>query len=215
MPTPEELLKTMHDSVVNFEDEKAAEAAKQWIADGQDPVRGIMDGLVAGMNTVGQLFKNQEYFVPEVLLSADTMNAGLDVLNPHIKDEASDNAGTIVLGTIQGDIHDLGKNLVALMLKVGGFTVHDLGVNVEHDQFIEAIEKYKPDVVGISAMMTTTMMGMKQLIPKIREAQPNVGILIGGAPVTAQIVTLFQADGFTTSAVDVTAEAKRVMAARA
>lgn len=211
MPSQEELLKSMHDGVVQFDEEQCRTAATQWITDGHAPLKGIMDGLVAGMGTVGVLFKNQEYFVPEVLLSAEAMNAGLDILKEHIKGEDVPKTGSIVLGTIQGDIHDLGKNLVRLMLEVGGFTVHDIGVNVEHDKFIEAVETFKPDLVGISAMMTTTMMGMKQLIPRLRECRPEAGILVGGAPVTTLIAKTFNADGFSDSAVDVVAEAKRVM----
>jgi len=215
MPSPDDILKILHDSVVTFEEEKTHAAAQQWIEAGYEPLRGIMDGLVAGMNEVGQLFKRQEYFVPEVLLCAEAMNAGLEVLKPHVKGESMGNAGTIVLGTIQGDIHDLGKNLVRLMLEVDGFTVHDIGVNVEHERFVETLEQTNAQLVGISAMMTTTMMGMKQLIPKLRDSRPNVGILIGGAPVTPAVAKMFQADGFAVTAVEVAAEARRVLAVKA
>lgn len=211
MPTPEELLKTMHDGVVNFEDEAVRQAASQWLADGHPPLQGIMDGLVAGMNSVGKLFKAQEYFVPEVLLCAEAMNAGLDILKAHL-DAAESKAGVIVIGTIQGDIHDLGKNLVSLMLEVGGFTVLDLGYDVAFERFVDEAVRNKADIVAISAMMTTTMMGIKKLIPMLRAACPDAKILIGGAPVTSAVVKMFGADGFTPSAVDIADEARRVLA---
>lgn len=212
MPTLEELLKTMHDGVVSFDEDGVRRAAQQLLDDGHDPLRGILDGLSAGMNTVGQLFKDQEYFVPEVLLCSEAMNAGVAVLAPHLKASEATSEGTVVLGTVQGDVHDIGKNLVKMMLEVGGFTVHDLGVNVPHEKFVEEAVRTGADLVGISAMMTTTMMGMKKVIALLRQANPKVGVLIGGAPVTGAIVKLFAADGYAPSAADVVAEAKRVMA---
>lgn len=212
MQSPEALLKTMHDGVVAFEEDNVRKAAGQWIDAGLDPVSGIMNGLVAGMNTVGQLFKKQEYFVPEVLLCAETMNAGVEVIKPHMGANAMKSEGVIVLGTIQGDIHDLGKNLVRMMLEVGGFTVHDLGVNVTYEEFAEAAVLHKADLVGISAMMTTTMMGMKQAIPIIKARRPEIRVLVGGAPVTPAVLKIFQADGYAASAVDIVEEAKRVLA---
>jgi len=210
MPSKEELLKAMHDGVVEFETEKATEAANQWIADGHPALEGIMDGLVAGMNTVGQLFKDQEYFVPEVLLCAESMNAGLDILKPHLT-ATGEKAGKVVIGTIQGDIHDLGKNLVSMMLEVGGFEVIDLGNNVEFQTYVDAAIEHKADIVAISAMMTTTMMGIKKLLPMLRAACPEAKVLIGGAPVTGAVVKMFGADGYTASAVDIAAEARRVL----
>lgn len=210
MPSKEELLKAMHDGVVEFETEKATEAATQWIADGHPALEGIMDGLVAGMNTVGQLFKDQEYFVPEVLLCAESMNAGLDILKPHLT-ATGEKAGKVVIGTIQGDIHDLGKNLVSMMLEVGGFEVIDLGNNVEFQTYVDAAIEHKADIVAVSAMMTTTMMGIKKLLPMLRAACPEAKVLIGGAPVTGAVVKMFGADGYTASAVDIAAEARRVL----
>ena len=210
MPSKEELLKAMHDGVVEFETEKAVDAAKQWIADGHSALEGIMDGLVAGMNTVGQLFKDQEYFVPEFLLCAESMNSGLDILKPHLT-STGDKAGKVVIGTIQGDIHDLGKNLVSMMLEVGGFEVIDLGNNVEFQTYVDAAIEHKADIVAISAMMTTTMMGIKKLLPMLRASCPDAKVLIGGAPVTGAVVKMFGAEGYAASAVDVSAEARRVL----
>jgi corrinoid protein of di/trimethylamine methyltransferase len=208
-----EILKTMHDAVVGFDDEGARKAAEQLIAEGFDPFTGIMEGLAGGMNTVGELFKKQEYFVPEVLLCAEAMNAGLAVLSPHLKAGEARSEGTVIIGTVQGDIHDIGKNLVKMMLEVGGFKVHDLGVDVPHEKFVEEAVRVKADIVGVSSMMTTTMMGMKKLIPMLKEASPSVAVMIGGAPVTPAIVKMFKADGFAASAADVVVEAKRLVAA--
>jgi methanogenic corrinoid protein MtbC1 len=213
MPDIEELLKAMHDEVVSFNEEGVREATAAFNAAEYDPLRGILDGLAAGMNTVGRLFKEQEYFVPEVLLCAEAMNAGVELLKPRMRAAEVKSEGTVVLGTVQGDVHDIGKNLVKMMLEVGGFTVHDLGANVPHERFVEEVLRTDADLVGISAMMTTTMMGMKTVIPMIKAGKPGVGVLVGGAPVTHQIAAMFKADGYTQSAADIVAEAKRVMAA--
>ncbi len=213
MPDIEELLKAMHDEVVSFNEEGVREATAAFNAAEYDPLRGILDGLAAGMNTVGRLFKDQEYFVPEVLLCAEAMNAGVELLKPRMRGAEVKSEGTVVLGTVQGDVHDIGKNLVKMMLEVGGFTVHDLGANVPHERFVEEVLRTDADLVGISAMMTTTMMGMKTVIPMIKAGKPGVGVLVGGAPVTHQIAAMFKADGYTQSAADIVAEAKRVMAA--
>lgn len=180
MPSSEEILKSIHDAVVAYDEEGVQKAATLYIEEGHDALRGITDGLAAGMNTVGILFKNQEYYVPEVLLCAEAMKIGLDILTPHLKAGDAKSRGKIVLGTIQGDIHDIGKNLVKLMLEIAGFTVYDLGTNVPYQTFVDELIRTEADVVGISAMMTTTMMGMKKVIQLVREAKPEVGILIGG-----------------------------------
>jgi methanogenic corrinoid protein MtbC1 len=173
-----------------------------------------MEGLAAGMATVGKLFKAQEYYVPEVLLCAEAMQIGLGILTPHLRAGRSETKGKVVLGTIQGDIHDIGKDLVKLMLDISGFTVYDLGTNVPYQAYVDELIRTDADIVGISAMMTTTMMGMKKVIQMVKEVKPDVGILIGGAPVTKEIVKMFKADGSAQSAADVVDEVKRVLALR-
>ena len=138
------------------------------------------------------------------------MNSGLDILKPHLT-STGDKAGKVVIGTIQGDIHDLGKNLVSMMLEVGGFEVIDLGNNVEFQTYVDAAIEHKADIVAISAMMTTTMMGIKKLLPMLRASCPDAKVLIGGAPVTGAVVKMFGAEGYAASAVDVSAEARRVL----
>jgi methanogenic corrinoid protein MtbC1 len=208
----EEILKAMRDAVVDFDEAGVRSAAEALIEEGYNPLDGILHGLTAGMETVGKLFKSQEYFVPEVLLCAEAMNAGLEILQPRLPTAETKTEGTIVLGTVQGDVHDLGKNLVKMMLEIGGFTVFDLGNNVPHDRFVDEMIRTNADLVGISAMMTTTMMAMKGLIQKVKQAKPGVGVLIGGAPITREIVKMFKADGYSDSAAEVLDEARRVMA---
>jgi methanogenic corrinoid protein MtbC1 len=212
MESIEELLKRLHDSVVNFDEEKVKEAAEAFLSNGYDPLQGILHGVASGMQTVGGLFKSQEYFVPEVLLCADAMKIGLDILRSQLTVIESKCEGTIIIGTVQGDIHDLGKNIVKMMLEIGGFTVHDLGTNVPHEKFVDELLRCDADLIGLSAMMTTSMMGMKTVIQKVKAAKSNVGVLIGGAPVNRDIVKLFKADGYSVTAADVVDEAKRVFA---
>jgi corrinoid protein of di/trimethylamine methyltransferase len=214
MSSVEGILKTMHDAVVAFDEEGVRKAAEQLLAEGHDPLEGIIKGLAGGMGTVGELFKKQDYFVPEVLLCAEAMDAGVKVLAPHLKAGDVKSEGVVVLGTIQGDVHDIGKNLVKMMLEVGGFTVHDLGTDVPHERFVTEAARTNADIVGISAMMTTTMMGMKKVIQMLKQTNPQVAIMIGGAPVTPAVVKLFQADGFAANAAEVVSEARRVMATR-
>jgi corrinoid protein of di/trimethylamine methyltransferase len=200
MVSKQELYKGMAESVVKFEEDKVKTLAEKSLELGYDPVETILEGLSAGMLVVGDLFEKREYFVPEVLMCADAMQAGLDVLKPHIPKETGSKKGRVVIGTVQGDIHDIGKNIVKLMLEVGGFEVYDLGKDVPFEKFVEEMNRVKADIVGMSAMMTTTMLGMKKAVKMIRESDPQVAIMLGGAPVTPQVVTLFGADGYSKSA---------------
>jgi corrinoid protein of di/trimethylamine methyltransferase len=195
-----ELHKELVDAVVKFEEDRARELAQRSIELGYNPVETILEGLSAGMLVVGDLFEKREYFVPEILMCADAMQAGLDVLKPHIPKEMASQKGRVVLGTVQGDIHDIGKNIVKLMLEVGGFEVYDLGKDVPFERFVEEMNRVKADIVGMSAMMTTTMLGMKKAVRMIRESNPHVAIMLGGAPITPRVATLFGADGYSKSA---------------
>ena len=138
--------------------------------------------------------------MPEVLMCADAMQRGLDILTPHIPKENVSQKATIVIGTVQGDVHDIGKNIVKLMLEVGGYNVHDLGKDVAYESFVEEMNRTNADIVGMSAMMTTTMMGMEKGVKMIRESNPDVAIMLVGAPLTAEIVQKFGADGYSATA---------------
>jgi methanogenic corrinoid protein MtbC1 len=164
------------------------------------------------MEVVGELYERKEYFVPELLMSADALYAGLDILKPHIKrQETEESKGVVVIGTVQGDVHDIGKNLVKIMFEVAGFTVHDLGRDVPLEKFVEEQMRTDAQIVALSAMMTTTMMGMKRVVEMIKAKNPNVAIMLGGAPVTKEIATLFGADGYAESAGNAVQEAIKMI----
>lgn len=209
----EGLLKELCDGVVNFDEDKVAEAAKKVLEEGLDAYDAIMNGMAAGMEIVGDLYDKHEYFVPELLLCADALYAGLGILRPHIKreDQADKLKGQVVLGTVQGDVHDIGKNLIKLMFDVAGFTVHDLGRDVPLEKFVEEQVRTDSEIVALSAMMTTTMMGMKKVVEMIKKKNPDVMIMLGGAPVTKDVADLFGADGYAESAGNAVQEAIKMI----
>ena len=159
-------------------------------------------GLVAGMHVVSEQFKNNEIFIPEVLISARAMNSGLDILNPLLAESKIESQGKVVIGTVKGDLHDIGKNIVAMLLKGAGFDVVDLGADVPKEKFIEFVKKENADIVGMSALLTTTMLYMKETIDALQEAglRESVKVIIGGAPVTDSYATQIQADGYAADA---------------
>jgi len=200
MASKEEIHEKLKTGVIEYQEEETQEAAQAVLDEGYDALEAIMDGLAAGMEVVGDLYDRHEYFVPEVLMCADALYAGLDILRPHIPaDEGQVNA-QVVIGSVQGDVHDIGKNLVKMMFDVAGWEVHDLGRDVPLEKFVEEQFKTDSEVVAMSAMMTTTMLGMKKVIQMIKEKNPNVGIMLGGAPVTQDVANLFGADGYAESA---------------
>jgi corrinoid protein of di/trimethylamine methyltransferase len=200
MATKEELTEQLKNGVIEYEEDTVKEAAQQWLDDGHAALEGIMDGLAAGMEVVGELYEKNEYFVPEVLMCADALYLGLDILRPHVPKKEGEVNAQVVIGSIQGDVHDIGKNLVKMMFDVAGWEVHDLGRDVPLESFVEEQLRTDSEVVAMSAMMTTTMLGMKKVIAMIKEKNPNVGIMLGGAPVTQDVANLFGADGYAESA---------------
>ncbi len=210
----EELLKELHEGVVEYEEDRVKAAAQQVLDEGLNAYDAIMNGLAAGMEEVGDLYDQQEYFVPELLMCADALYAGLDILKPHIKPEdlGASAKGQVVIGTVQGDVHDIGKNIIKMMFEVAGFTVHDLGRDVPLEKFVEEQLKTDSEIVALSAMMTTTMMGMQKVIEMIKEKNPNVQIMLGGAPVTSDVADLFGADGYAESAGNAVQEAVKMIA---
>ena len=206
-----EILDKLAEAVVEFEEDMAREWAQKALDEGMDAYEAIMQGLAVGMETVGDLYDQQEYFVPELLMSADALYAGLDILKPHIKEEDVKNMGQVVIGTVQGDVHDIGKNIIKLMFEVGGFEVHDLGRDVPLEKFVEEQLKTDAEIVAMSAMMTTTMTGMKKVIEMIKEKNPDVAIMLGGAPVTQDVADLFGADGYADKAGNAVQEAIKMI----
>jgi corrinoid protein of di/trimethylamine methyltransferase len=209
----DELVKDLSDAVVDMDEDKAKETSQRVLDEGLNAYDAIMNGLAAGMVIVGDLYDKHEYFVPELLMCADALYAGLDILKPHIKPEdiGEGAKGQVVIGTVQGDVHDIGKNIIKMMFEVAGFTVHDLGRDVPLEKFVEEQMRTDSDIVALSAMMTTTMMGMKKVVQMIKEKNPNVAIMLGGAPVTKDVTELFGADGYAESAGNAVQEAIKMI----
>ena len=188
--------------------EAVAELAQEALDQGLSPGEILADGLMAGMDRVGRDFKAGDLYVPEVLLAARAMHAGMDVLKPLLSEAEVPSAGKIVIGTVKGDLHDIGKNLVVMMMEGAGFEIVDLGTGVPPEQFVEAVEGEKPDLLGMSALLTTTMPMMRTTIEALEQAglRDRVKVIVGGAPVTQTWADEIGADGFgsdAASAVDV------------
>jgi len=193
-----EQLNTIYNAVLNG-DAKSTQAGVIAALDAGIAADTILkQGLIAAMAEVGRLFEIQEYFVPEMLISARAMQSGLVYLKPKLVESGANPAGRIIIGTVKGDLHDIGKNLVAMMMEGAGFEVIDLGTDVSPEKFVEAIQEYKPSLVGMSALLTTTMPSMATTIKAIESAglRNQVKIIVGGAPLTFQYSTSIGADGF-------------------
>lgn len=157
-----DILERLKNGVIEFDEDMVKEAAQEALEVGMDALDAIMNGLVAGMEEVGELFDKGEYFVPEVLMSAEALYAGLDILRPHVRKEDIKVSGQVVIGVVEGDVHDIGKNLVKMMFEVAGFEVIDLGKDVPLERFVEESLNSNADIVALSAMMTTTMLGIPE-----------------------------------------------------
>jgi len=196
------LYERLSTAVLEGDAEKAAKLTQKAL-DQELPAQEILDnGLVLGMNEVGVRFKRGDMFVPEVLMSADAMAAGMTHLRPELAASGAKMAGKILLGTVKGDLHDIGKNLVGMMCEGGGFEVIDIGFDVEPEKFIAAIKEHQPDIVGMSAMLTTTMRAMGHTIKAIEEAglRDQIKVIVGGAPVDAEFAKRIGADGYGSNA---------------
>jgi 5-methyltetrahydrofolate--homocysteine methyltransferase len=194
---------------------EARELTEAALNEGIAPATVVNDGLIAAMGVVGERFGRGEIYVPEMLLSARAMQTALAVCEPLMAKSDVGARGSVVIGTVKGDVHDIGKNIVGIMLKGSGFTVHDLGVDVPPERFVEAIVEHKPDVVGISALLTTTMPGMQIVIDALVSAgvRDQVKVLVGGAPVTEDFARSIGADGYGKDAGEAAEQAKQLIAA--
>jgi corrinoid protein of di/trimethylamine methyltransferase len=195
-----EIFENLKNAVVEYDEDASKEWAQAALDEEVKVNDAIFDGLVSGMQEVGRLFEAQEYFVPELLMCADALYAGLDILKPHVEQFDLGVKGSVVIGTVEGDVHDIGKNIVKMMFDVAGFTVYDLGRDVPLDKFVEEQLRTDSDLVCLSAMMTTTMVGMKKVIEDLRNKNPNVKIMIGGAPVSQDLAEQWGADGYAADA---------------
>jgi 5-methyltetrahydrofolate--homocysteine methyltransferase len=177
------------------------------------PSKILNDGLVSGMDIVGEKFKRDELFMPEVLIAAKAMQAGMDILRPKLIETGTKLKGKIILGTVKGDLHDIGKNLVGMMMEGAGFQVIDLGIDVPSEKFVEMVKSEKPDIVGLSALLTTTMPRMKEVIESLIEAgiREKVKVMVGGAPVTENFAKEIGADGYAPDAASAVEKARDLL----
>jgi corrinoid protein of di/trimethylamine methyltransferase len=202
----EQLFEEMKNSVLEGEEEEAAELAQKALDSGMDPVAVMDKGFLKGINEAGKLYEEGEFFLPELVCAADAMKAALEVLDEELKKCADNNTktGKVVLATVQGDVHDIGKTIVGAMMTANGYEVYDLGSDVPNEKVLSAIDDVKPDIVGLSALLTTTMEQQKNVIEMIREAgkRDEVKIMVGGAPVSRQWSEQIGADGYSDNAID-------------
>jgi 5-methyltetrahydrofolate--homocysteine methyltransferase len=195
-------LKLIYQSILEGDMEAAPHHVRSALESGFEPDLILNRGMIDAMSEVGRLFEGGEYYVPEMLISARAMQASLSVLKPYLVESGIKPIGTVVIGTVQGDLHDIGKNLVAIMMEGAGFDVVDLGVNVSAEQYIAAIREQKVHIVALSALLTTTMPKMKSTIEALRKAgiDKSIKIMVGGAPVTAEYAETIGADGYAVDA---------------
>jgi methanogenic corrinoid protein MtbC1 len=207
----EELRRGLYDAVVSMDEDAAVELSKAVLNEGVDAYYAVMEGLAKAMEKVGELYESQEYFVPELLLCSDALYAGLEILKPYIKADDVQSKGKIVMGVVEGDIHDIGKNLVKIMFEASQWTVYDLGRDVQLTRFVEEQQRTNADIVALSALMTTSMLAMPQAIKLIKARDPKVAVMVGGAPITRDIAKSYGADGYADNAGQVVREAIKLL----
>ena len=210
----DQTLEPIYNAVLNGDKDAAVENVQAALDAGTDAGVILQKSLIPAMEKVGQLFEAGEYYVPEMLIAARAMQAGLGLLKPLLVDSDVKPTGKVVIGTVKGDLHDIGKNLVAMMLEGAGFEIHDLGTDVSPDKFITAIKEENVDILAMSALLTTTMPMMETTIKAVDEAglRDVVKIIIGGAPVTTEYAQKIGADGFAPDASQAASMAKRLVA---
>ena len=205
---------TISEAVQSGDDKKVAQTVEEALKQGISAADLLDNGLVPGIQALGQRFKNDEVYLPEVLISARAMNRGVEILKPLFVGDEIQKQGTVVVGTIEGDLHDIGKNLVKLMLESNGFLVVDAGVDVPAANFADVAREHKADIVGVSSLLTLTMTAIPQVIDALKNAglRDKTRVMIGGAPVTKEFADSIEADGFAADCVSAVDEAKRLMA---
>ncbi len=206
-------LKQVAENVIQGKAPQVKEFVQKAVDEGQDVSEILNAGLLAGMNVVGKKFKANEFYVPEVLIAARAMKQGMSILKPILAEKGIKGTGTVVIGTVKGDLHDIGKNLVGMMLEGAGFDVVDVGVDVSPEKYIEVAKEKGAKIVGLSALLTTTMPAMKDVIEAIgaTELKGKVKVMIGGAPITESYAEEIGADGYASDAASAADEAKKLM----
>lgn len=202
-------------SLVECEPDRTAELTQEALENGEEPLAIINQGLVPGMEIVGEKFQSGEYFLPQMVIAANAMQQAMAMLEPelHARQQVSESAGTVVIGTVKGDIHEIGKSLVATMMSANGFRVHDVGVDVAPAVFIDRVQETQADLLGLSALLTTTMTAQREVIQAVEEAgiRDQVKVIVGGAPVTQQWADTIGADGYAEDVVAAVQLAKRLV----
>ncbi len=206
-----ELLEAIRGAVIAYDEEKVKELCLRALEEGIDADEAIFKGLTVGMDKVAELYTAKEYFVPELLLCSDTLHAGLNILRPHLKTTGSIVRGKIILGVVEGDIHDIGKNLVKVMFEAAGWDVYDLGKDVKLERFVEEQQKIHANLVGVSALMTTSMLAIPKVVEALKARDAGVKIIVGGAPLNKGIAQKFGADGYSPDASSAVQEAVALM----
>lgn len=216
MDMKEILLKKISDCVLEMEDEEVIEVVKEYIAAGYDPQEGMLLGLVDGMKRASVLYEEGEYFVPELIVCSDAMYAGIEEFRKYLPEKSENSIGKIAIGVVEGDTHDIGKNLVRIMLETGGFDVHDLGRDVPIETFVNYVKENEVDILCMSSLMTTTMPGMEAVIRRLKEEgiRDKVKIMVGVAPVSSGFAEKIGADGYTRNAIEAVVFAQKLMQER-
>jgi len=205
-------LKALADAVIRGDQATAVNVTKQALKEGTAPKQVLDQGLIAGMDVVGSRFKNNEIYIPEVLIAARAMKMAMEVLEPELAKAGVKPIGKLIIGTVQGDLHDIGKNLVAMMLKGAGFEVIDLGVDVSPDKFATEAKARNVNLIGMSALLTTTMPGMEKTIKALQTAGVKAKVMVGGAPVTQSFADRIGAHGYSPDAASAVDMAKSLVA---
>lgn len=210
-----ELLKQMAQSIIDGDSDVSVRLAQQSIAEGMDPLKAITDGFVVGVNAVGAAFAAGDAFLPELVMAGEAMKAAVSTLEPELAKRGSkrETLGKVVMATVEGDIHEIGKSLVSTMLSASGFTVIDMGVDNPSDKIIEKALEIDADIIGLSALLTTTMIRQKEIIEKLdaRGLRKKIKVIVGGAPVTREWVQKIEADGYSEDAIGAVNVAKELM----
>jgi len=204
--------KTIIDAVLGFDQKKTAQLVQAYLDQGTDALVILDQALIAAMDEVGRRFSVGIFFVPEMLMAAEAMHAGLEILRPHLAISDIKAKGTIIIGTVKGDIHDIGKNLVSMMLECAGFSVINLGVDVSKGKFLAAAKKYRAQIVALSALLSTTMAEMEAVVADVRRRGGSLKTLVGGAPVTASFADKIGADGYSPDAAGAVLIARNLIA---
>ena len=198
-----EILGRLRDSIVNLDIEGVKRACQEALAQGIPPMKAVTEGMAKGMDIVGQKYEAKEFFLAELIMAGEVMKEGMAVLGPYLKEAELKRLGKVILGTVRGDLHDIGKNIVATLLGAAGFEVIDLGVDVPAERFIEAVRTHKPKILGMSALLTTTMTEMVNVIKELEKAglRKQVKVIVGGAPLTQEYAKRIGADAYAPDAV--------------